>query len=153
MKNSASRRERIPLAPASHDDGRPFPAVGPMAPPEGHACYIEEVDLLAGNMFIPDHVRSAVARAHFTGADDNDDNEGDDLVPYGFGSKRVWLPSDHVQWALVQPHPFKNQEAKLDLKLQPAVQESAALKPEDLDKLRKNAPDGLRKPRRSSNAC
>ena len=136
MKNSASRRERIPLAPASHDDGRPFPAVGPMAPPEGHACYIEGVDLLAGNMFIPDHVRSAVARAHFTGADDNDDNEGDDLVPYGLGSKRGWLPSDHVQWALVQPHPFKNQEAKLDLKLQLAFKESAALKPEDLDKLR-----------------
>ena len=32
--------------------------------------------------------------------------------------------------------PFKNQEAKLDLKLQLAVKESAALKPEDLDKLR-----------------
>ena len=62
-----SRRECIPLAPASHDDGRPFPAVGPMATPEGHTCYIEGVDLLAGNMFIPDHVRSAVARAHFTG--------------------------------------------------------------------------------------
>ena len=31
---------------------------------------------------------------------------------------------------------FKNQEAKLDLKLQLAVKESAALKPEDLDKLR-----------------
>ena len=92
-----------------------------MAPPEGHACYIEGVDLLAGNMFIPDHVRSAVARAQFTGADDNDDSEGDDLVPYGLGSKRGWLPSDHVQWALVQQHPFKNQEAKLDLKLQQAV--------------------------------
>ena len=136
MKNSASRREGIPLAPASHDNGRPFPAVGPMAPPEGHACYIEGVDLLAGNVFIPDHVRSAVARAHFTGADDNDDREGDDLVPYGLGSKRGWLPSDHVQWALIQQHPFKNQEAKLDLKLQLAVKESAALKPEDLDKLR-----------------
>ena len=40
------------------------------------------------------------------------------------------------QWALVQLHPFKNQETKLDLKLQLAVKESAALKPEDLDKLR-----------------
>ena len=47
-----------------------------------------------------------------------------------------WLPSDHVQWALVQLYPFENQEAKLDLKLQLAVKESAALKPEDLDKLR-----------------
>ena len=72
----------------------------------------------------------------FTGADDNEDSEGDDLVPYGLGSNRGWLPSDRVQWALVQPHPFKNQEAKLDLKLQLAVKESAALKPEDLDKLR-----------------
>ena len=36
---------------------------------------------------------------------------------------------------LVQPHPFKNQEAKLDLKLQLAVKESATLKPEDLDML------------------
>ena len=52
MKNSAGRREGIPLALASHNGGRPFPAVGPMAPPEGHACYIEGVDLLAGNMFI-----------------------------------------------------------------------------------------------------
>ena len=60
----------------------------------------------------------------------------DDLVAYGLGSKRGSLPSDHVQWALVQPHPFKNQEAKLDLKLQLAVKESAALKPEELDKLR-----------------
>ena len=116
--------------------GRPFPAVGPMAPLEGHACYIEGADLLAGNMFISDHVRSAVARAHFTCADDNDDSEGDNLVPYELGSKRGWLPSDHVRWALVQPHPFKNQEAKLDLKLQLAVKESAALKPKDLDKLR-----------------
>ena len=115
-------------------------------------------------MFIPDHVRSAVARAHFTDANDNEDSEGDDLVPYGLGSKRGWLPSDHVQWAIVQPHPFKNQEAKLDLKLQLAVKESAALEPEALDKLRTerlqelssrrmNAPGGLRKHRRSSNAC
>ena len=118
--------EGIPLAPASYDDRRPFPAVGPMAPPEGHACCIEGVDLLAGNMFIPDHVRSALARAHFTGAIVNDNSEGDDLVPYGLGSKRGWLPSDHV----------KDQETKLDLKLQLAVKESAALKPEDLDKLR-----------------
>ena len=88
VKNSASRREGVPLAPVSHDDERPFPAVGPMAPPEGHACYIEGVDLLAGNMFIPDHVRS-VARAHFTGADDNDDSEGDDLVPYVHTSAMV----------------------------------------------------------------
>ena len=83
---------------------------------KGHVCYIEGVDLLASNMFIPDHVRSAVVCAHFTDADDNDDSEGDDLVPYGLGSNRGWLPSDHVQWALVQPHPFKNQETKLDLK-------------------------------------
>ena len=136
MKDSAGKRGRIPFAPVSHDDGRPFPAVGPMALPEGHACYIEGVDLLAGNMFIPDHVHSAVARAHFTGVGNGDNSEGDDLVPYGLGSKRGWLPSDHVQWALAQQHPFKNQEAKLDLKLQLAVKKSAALKPEDLDKLR-----------------
>ena len=136
MKNSASRRECTPLAPASHDYGKPFSAVGPMAPPEVHTCNIEGVDLLAGNMFIPDHVRSAVARAHFTGAIVNEDNVCDDFVPYGLGSKRGWLPSDHVQWALVQQHHFKDQETKLDLKLQLAVKESAALEPEDLDKLR-----------------
>ena len=77
----------------------------------------------------------AVPRAHFTGAVVNEDNVDDDLVPHGLGSKRGWLPSDHIQRALVQPHPFKNQETKLDLKLQLAVKESAALKPEDLDKL------------------
>ena len=136
IKNSASTRNRIPLAPASHDDGRPFPAAGPMALLEGHTCHIEGVDLLAGNMFIPDRDRSAVAPAHFTGATVNEDNVSDDLVPYGLGSKCGWLPSDHVLWALVQPHPFKDQETKLDLKLQFAVKESAALKPEDLDKLR-----------------
>ena len=72
----------------------------------------------------------------FTGATVNEDNVSDDLVPYGLGSKCGWLPSDHVQWAFVQPYPFKDQETKLDLKLQLAVKESAALKPEDLDKLR-----------------
>ena len=36
----------------------------------------------------------------------------------------------------IQQHPFKDQETKLALKLQLAVKESAALKPEDLDKLR-----------------
>ena len=89
--------------PAVNDevDGETHQRVfGPMAPPEGHTCHIEGVDLLAGNMFSLDHVRSAVARAHFTGAIVNDDSEGDDFVPYGSGAKRGWLPSDHVQWAL-----------------------------------------------------
>ena len=88
------------------------------------------------SLFIPDHVRSAVARAHFTETDDNDNNEDGDVVPYGLGSKRGWLPFDHVQWALAQPHPFKSQEAKLDLQLQCAVKKSAVIEPTDLDKLR-----------------
>ena len=136
MKNSANRHASIPLATASYDAGRPFLTVGPMAPPEGHTCYVEGVDLLAGNTFIPDHVRSAVARAHFADTDENEDSEEGDLVPYGLGSKRGWLPFDHVQWALAQSHPFKSQEAKLDLQLQSAVKKSAAFKPTDLDKLR-----------------
>ena len=73
---------------------------------------LKESILLAGSLFIPDHVRSAVARAHFPVTDDNDDSEGGDLVPHGLGSKRGWLPFEHVQWALAQPQPLQKSKSQ-----------------------------------------
>eukprot|EP00959_Pyramimonas_sp_CCMP1952_P320658 6710175-Pyramimonas_sp.AAC.1 len=57
MKSAVATRADVQRAPASHDDGGPFPAARPIAPPKGpkgHVCYAEGVDLLAGNLFLPD---------------------------------------------------------------------------------------------------